>query len=145
MNQELEIKLHSKYPTLITNGINVGDGWYNILDILFKSFISYLKELEQNSVGTPSIQIWDIKEKFGGLRIYYTTSSEEPTLEIVIYRLVSMAEQLSMRTCEDCGKPGEIINQNGWYRTQCNEHKMAKALDAPPEFLNQPLDIDNGN
>jgi len=55
-----------------------------------------------------------VKEKFGGLRFYMTCGTDE------IYDLISEAETLSCKTCEECGKPGEE-RATGWIHTLCND------------------------
>jgi len=53
-----------------------------------------------------------VKEKFGGLRFYMTHGTEE------VYALISKAEALSCKTCEECGGPGEK-RAGTWIRTLC--------------------------
>ena len=55
-----------------------------------------------------------VKEKFGGLRFYMTCGTDE------IFNLVGEAEELSYKTCEECGKPGEE-KDTGWIRTLCDD------------------------
>jgi len=58
-----------------------------------------------------------VKEKYGGLRFYMTAGNDE------IYNLISKAEELSCKTCEECGSPGEE-RSGGWIRTLCSDcHK----------------------
>lgn len=57
-------------------------------------------------------QVCQIKEKFGGLRIYY--NGQDPYID----GLISMAEAWAYRTCEECGKPGKRINM----AVLCDEH-----------------------
>lgn len=57
-----------------------------------------------------------VKEKFGGLRFYYSGGDN------YIDGVVAMAESLSYRTCEVCGAPG-TSTEGGWIRTLCEEHK----------------------
>lgn len=54
-----------------------------------------------------------VKEKFGGLRFYMTCGSDE------IYDLTDKAEALSLKICEECGKPGEE-RATGWIHTLCD-------------------------
>lgn len=54
-----------------------------------------------------------VKEKFGGLRFYMTSANDE------IRELVSEAEALSYKTCEECGEPGEERDTR-WIRTLCD-------------------------
>jgi len=59
-----------------------------------------------------------VKEKFSGLRIYYSGGDQ------YISALVSLAEDISMHTCEVCGRMDATVGRNrtGWKRTTCAEH-----------------------
>jgi hypothetical protein len=77
MNKELTEKLRKKYPSILrdlygdprktcmTWGIRCGDGWYQILDNFFKEVTIITAGTDRKFITT------QIKEKFGGLRIYY--------------------------------------------------------------------------
>jgi hypothetical protein len=127
MSPELTKQLYEKYPkifaghkkpiteSLMAFGFECGDGWYNIIDTLCSwlqwntdknSHIDYYK---------PQVEAVQVKEKFGTLRFYVNGASE------VQYAAISMAESMSARTCEECGKPGKIYT-DGWYRTLCEDH-----------------------
>ena len=134
MDDRKRTELILKYNNLFgKHGISfdVGDGWYNILNVLFKRISHHLGSEQFTSNSDDNFQIIQIKEKFGELRVYFINSPPNQCVS----ELISMAENLSTVTCEDCGKPGEIVNNDGWLRCQCNEHKMAKALDAPTDYL----------
>lgn len=117
MKEELEHKLIIKYPNLFKGmtrplteslmafGIECGDGWYNILDELFS-------ELNKHDV-----QLMQVKEKFGGLRVYLNGGSDE------VYNLIDKAEEKSFKTCESCGNPGKNQEINYWLYTVCEECK----------------------
>jgi len=85
----------------------VGEGWKSIVD-----------EAVQQLTGAGAT-ITQVKEKFGGLRIYYNAPSDE------IYEycapIVRRAALYADITCEDCGVPGKNVNVDGWYRTLCPE------------------------
>lgn len=84
----------------------VGPGWEHILRKL------WAKKPEGINVST-------VKEKFGGLRVYYDALSD------VDYNTfdeaVEEAENESELTCETCGKPGTVVGGN-WYKALCEEH-----------------------
>lgn len=65
-------------------------------------------------------QVCQVKEKFGGLRFYINSGSDE------IFKRISEAENQSYETCEVCGEKGEIRNDIGWYTTLCDEHYTQK-------------------
>ena len=139
MSPEKEQALYDKYPELFQDrtlpssqslmcfGCEHSDGWYGILSSLcFK-----IKQHERNIEGqikykqttdpeykldyTP-VKFDQIKEKFGGLSVYYCGGDE------YIHGLVSMAEGMSYQICEECGNRGEP-NKEGWIKTTCKLHK----------------------
>ena len=61
------------------------------------------------------IQIDQVKEKYGGLRFYYTGGDH------TIDGMVSLAESLSYKICEDCGSTKDIGYTKGWIATMCKE------------------------
>jgi len=119
MNPELQDKLYEKYPDLFREkdlpmsqtcmcwGLECGDGWYNLIDSAC-AIISY--EIKYNKC--PPVQFTQVKEKFGGLRIYYTGGNEFTS------GVISTVGYLSQTTCETCGNPGKQTNE-GWIRTLC--------------------------
>jgi hypothetical protein len=60
--------------------------------------------------------IMQVKEKFGGLRIYSQGGDYE-----AISDLERTAESISFLTCEYCGEPGNLKNKNGWIKTCCEK------------------------
>lgn len=63
----------------------------------------------------PQIEFTQIKEKFGGLRVYTNYSSD------YIYGVIRMADAMSYKICETCGKPGKRRG-NSWMYISCDEH-----------------------
>jgi hypothetical protein len=62
------------------------------------------------------IQIMQIKEKLGGLRIYLSSTTDE------IDSIIKEAEGKALRTCEICGSPGRFLSTfTGWYVTRCKK------------------------
>lgn len=109
MKQELQNKLFNAFPAMFIQedwsiqGITAGDGWYDVIYDLCTI-------LMQVSPKTRAVQV---KEKFGGLRFYVDTTTEEG------YKAIDASEELSLRTCEDCGGPGSP-NDVGWITTLCD-------------------------
>lgn len=62
------------------------------------------------------IRIEQVKEKFGGLRFYFSGGNDE------ISGMVRMAELWAGNTCETCGNKGER-RSGGWVRTLCDTHE----------------------
>ena len=71
------------------------------------------------AIKTVAIQI---KEKFGGLRLYYEGS--DPYID----GLIAMAEATSFKTCEQCGKEGKRRTKGGYIYTSCDEHSHGEEV-----------------
>ena len=124
MNAELENKLYEKYPTLFADkdrsprescmafGLECGDGWYAILEELCARIANREQNLKLNKREYTPVKFDQIKEKFGGLRVYYSGGDD------YIAGAVALAEDMSYRTCERCGHPGEP-SKTGWIMTLC--------------------------
>lgn len=70
----------------------------------------------------PEYEIHQIKEKFGTLRYYFSTKFPYGSIEqSIMDSIVLAAETRSSRTCEQCGKYGEVRDLN-WIRTLCDMH-----------------------
>lgn len=78
----------------------VGAGW----NVLVKELIAELFELGWDG------KLYQIKEKFGGLRFYIGEGSDE------IHEAISAAEDRSYLTCERTGEPGERRSLRGWLK-----------------------------
>jgi hypothetical protein len=81
-----------------------------------------------------TIQIDQIKEKFGGLRFYYSGGDDE------IAGMVSLAESLSYKICESCGSTKNIGYTKGWITTMCQE-----CYDKNPKKENLRWELRNEN
>ena len=137
MDQVLENKLFEKYPDLFSNkdkdimhscmgwGIEAGNGWHDIIS----SVCFYIKQHEDNIKWQTEykqktdpeykseyfpVKFDQIKEKFGGLRMYFSGGDE------YIEGLISMAEGFSYKICENCGERGNP-NKGGWIVTLCEK------------------------
>lgn len=91
-----------------------GKGWHRI--------INNARRLIEDNINAERLQylyIEQIKEKFGGLRIYLSESTDE------IENIITGAEILASITCEDCGTVENVgLSSGGWMRTLCeNCHK----------------------
>lgn len=91
-----------------------GNGWFDLLWQLsarLEAALMALPETERRTYAPTNV-----KEKFGGLRFYLTRYTPE------MERAISQAEGQSIRTCEECGKPGARLEAGGVIRTRCAEH-----------------------
>ena len=159
MKRQLDEALCEKYPLIFKDrnadmrttamcwGFEVGDGWYNIIDVLCgmlysdyrqaKDRYDHLVEVGVGGVlyGTKTVTqealdeakakldeetakvpvASQVKEKFGGLRFYVNGATDKH------WNYISVAENMSYRTCEECGAPGKRYT-DGWHRTLCDIH-----------------------
>lgn len=93
---------------------SVGDGWAFLIDKVFDA-LGRIK-------GT--VKIIQVKEKFGGLRVYTDVYNKE--LEEII---ITVGHE-SYTICEDCGRTGSL-REGSWYRTLCDEHANGKPSIQP--------------
>lgn len=175
MKAKLQKKLFDKYPKLFRQkdlpmtqtcmcwGIDTGEGWYDLIDILCSciqnhvdneidheksrrksvtlgkciremgpewwsiflrhprvllehlgQFIEWFHYLSKPNYDKYQVEATQVKEKYGTLRFY--TNREDDFVSGVI----SMAEGMSSKICEDCGAPGKI-RLGGWIVTRCDE------------------------
>ena len=91
-------------------GVSYPDGWYDILDKLLTDIGEVVKKdaIEEFS-------IVQIKEKFGGLRVYCHASNEE------IENLIREAEREVSQVCCICGTI-ENLEEGGWGYIKCKVH-----------------------
>lgn len=138
MSPELSEKLYEKYPLVFKRkrklteeeqydprkgkgysvydfwGIEVGDGWFHILEALAKNIT---EQIEKNNL--KNFKVLQIKEKFGGLRFYCRGGNDK------IQEYVDHAEELSMNTCESCGQLG-LPQNDSWIKVLCQQCKERK-------------------
>ncbi len=101
-------------------GFCVGPGWFDLIKELSikleELIVKYKKDISKEDYPR-AIQV---KEKFGTLRFYMTTETEEMS------KLIEEAEEKSENICEKCGKPGHLINDRGWYKVRCKQCNIKK-------------------
>jgi hypothetical protein len=154
MTPELDQHIREKYPLIFSQPceMSIGDGWFDIIDVLCANIQGHIDNVARqrrwaiewnDQVNDPNddwsdkgyikreerkvpelveqVVATQIKEKFGTLRFYYQGGDN------YIRGLESMADSMSARICEDCGKPGKKTT-GGWIRTLCEEHTHEKEI-----------------
>jgi hypothetical protein len=69
-----------------------------------------LRELRQ--IGWREIE--QVKEKFGGLRVYLSENAPASA-----HAAVEKAAERCSKTCEECGQPGQLREHLRWMRSLC--------------------------
>jgi hypothetical protein len=134
MTPERQDELYARYPRLLVHrpglgvhlpmhfGIEVGDGWFELIDRLLRLVQSHA---EQEG---PQPVVLQVKERFGVLRVYWRDA------DAVVRGMTDYAQDLSMSVCEVCGAPGSAIrNRSGARRTRCAGHAEINHPDEPDE------------
>lgn len=108
MNElQLQIEaLKEKFVPEYYKSIDVGEGWYQIVVNCDKELIKI----------DPNYQIFQIKQKFGGLRYYFHPSQSDTSR--AMSEVISKYEVIAAKTCEATGEPGVLMKSvSGWYKT----------------------------
>jgi hypothetical protein len=119
---EFEKRLKERFPNMFSQpygGVAVGAGWWPIIESLCANIQSHTDWWNKNRETRPVVEqvvVEQIKEKFGGLRFYYTGGDDQ------ISGMVRMAEAWAERSCEECGAPG-TAGGKGWIKTLCPVHR----------------------
>lgn len=87
----------------------VGNGWHGLIDEAYDLLEPY------------EIEVVQVKEKFGQLRIYTGIMSAE--VSDVLDPKIWEIESRSMSVCECCGQPSTLQSRGGWLKSICNTCK----------------------
>lgn len=122
MKSELEKQLFDDFPQLFQGkdkppteslmcfGCDCGDGWYGLIREVCEQIMETLSKTQNSK----DFCFFQIKEKYGQLRIYVSDYSDE------IAEILDKAEEKSATICEHCGTT-ENVTQNtlGWISSLC--------------------------
>lgn len=89
-------------------------GWVPLVLELHEALVAIL----------PDYTIFQVKEKFAGLRFYinsYGVGKDDPRIDMA-KQFIADAEALSYTTCQICGASGEVRKEIGYWATFCDEH-----------------------
>jgi hypothetical protein len=172
MKPELDSQLCEKYPLIFKDrnadmrttamcwGLECGDGWYNIIDVLCGLLTSDYRQAKsrydsiKDKVGqvanewskkiVTQEQIDEAKAKFDEetLKVPVAVQVKEKFggLRFYVqaatdkhYQYISFAESMSYRTCEECGAPGKTYT-DGWHTTLCDIHAAMAGKEEEYEY-----------
>ena len=118
----IEEALAEKYPhintsdhiwnELINTSIQYGSG---LNDLLIELMMKVEEIYKKNGVGTSEFKIEQIKEKYGQLRIYVSSSIDE------VHHRISEYEVKANKICDECGAIGSLHVKDGWFQVLCVE------------------------
>lgn len=113
MRAELDALLCERYPKIFVDCRRTmcGDGWFSLIDTLCERMQFWT---DHNSA--PQVVVSQVKEKYGELSFYSHRGNETQD------GMIELAEAMSARTCEQCGKPGRLLMSSETYLTRCDEH-----------------------
>jgi hypothetical protein len=108
----LTLKLMRDGGTLAEWRYYVGPGWWPILERLHERLAGL----------DPDYRAGQVKEKFGGLRVYLNTPMPPGGREAI-----DAAGAESLTVCETCGEPGRRRGNTAdgpptWIKTLCDQH-----------------------
>lgn len=106
---------------------DVGPGWVELVE-------DTVRALNEIAPGWACLQV---KEKFGGLRFYYSPPEDaSDALKYACMAIVAYAESRAYHTCEQCGEAGKLrttkVDDEGnpqpfaWHLTLCDRHSVEK-------------------
>lgn len=112
--------LYTKFPKIFRDiPFECGIGWYDILHDLAQQIELHMQACEvfkeYRDGNSEGFYVFQIKEKFGGLRFYQNGNCDD------IHILIKEAENQSLQTCEVCGNPGKMRQHGGWLSTKCED------------------------
>ena len=116
-------------------GVGVGAGWTKLLRELLQGIEDLLPEEHDFSVQ-------QIKEKFGGIRVYTFSPKLPEETRRKIDKLISLAESRSFGACEQCGEPGRPDSGDsryGWIKTLCKEHQAERSRGYGLDNVRRPV------
>ena len=115
MTENLLPILRDRYPEFFSSAplreIGCLPGWLDLIDELCRTLKAHLDSHPE----LPPLQVRQVKEKFCGLRFYYSGGDS------VCREAVAMAEERSLSTCEVCGQTGTLGGER-WLNVRCVNH-----------------------
>jgi hypothetical protein len=116
MTEDLLPVLCDRYPEFFCSAplreIACLPGWLDLIDELCRTLKTHMDAHPE----LPPLKVRQVKEKFGGLRFYYSGG------DTACREAVAAAEGRSMSTCEVCGQTGTLGGER-WLSVRCLDHK----------------------
>jgi hypothetical protein len=110
----------SKYLGSQLIDFSLGPGWWGVMREI-------RDELDKMSAMYPEFEfkILQVKEKFGGLRVYCRTIGDDGPLKDIatqaLFNIIQEKTGKADKLCDVCGEPGKR-RPSGWIVTRCDKH-----------------------
>jgi hypothetical protein len=119
-------------------GCEIGNGWYELLSSVCwrisqheKNILERIRVRNQNNIPNDQedmeyipVKFDQVKEKYGGLRVYFSGGDD------YVEGVIGMAEEYSYKVCEVCGNAGKP-NKDGWITTLCESCRKETCQTIP--------------
>jgi hypothetical protein len=131
--EEFSKRMEATYPKMFAQpygGFAVSTGWWPIIENLCANIQSHIDWRIKQGQNIAQVEVNQIKEKFGGLRFYYSGGDDE------VSGMVRMAESWASVACEECGAFGKR-RSGGWVRTLCDHHEEERQEQMKKRFNNE--------
>jgi hypothetical protein len=109
--------------------VSISEGWFGLIHDM-------CAEIRLCQTKPYSIRFFQVKEKFGALRVY-PHIDERSEIRGKIEKILVKYEVMSIDVCEVCGEPGKP-RPVGWVKTLCEKHHLER------EESRQNLYVDGG-
>lgn len=108
-------RLRARWPQRLACSLACGPGWSDLLEGLN----------EVLDVWGTTIEITDVKEKYGELRVAYFGDDHGGRVD----DLMGAAEEISQSLCEVCGARSNVRSGPlGWISSTCDDHAPANSM-----------------
>jgi len=115
MKDELLPVLRQSYPELFASPhlreIRCYPGWSDLLNALCLTLQNHMDDHPD----ARQLVIVQIKEKWGGLRVYVNGG------DVFCKGAIALAAEVSLTVCELCGQRGSLVGE-GWVSVRCAQH-----------------------
>jgi len=172
MRKELDEALCAKYPLIFKDrhadmrttamcwGLECGDGWYNIIDVLCGLLTSEYRHAQSRYESIKDLvdqPRWEgskdiiTQEKIDDAKVRMDEEAAKVPVAVQVkekfgglrfyvqaatdkhYKYITFAESMSYRTCEECGAPGKTYT-DGWHTTLCDVHAAMAGREEEYEY-----------
>lgn len=114
-DQDWSLRVRNRWALRLMCEMSCGPGWYDLI-------VAVNELIDQESPS--SFHFSQIKQKFGGLRMYW--HGDDPSGRID--ELIEAAEEFSQSMCETCGARAAMRQTRGsgfgWIHAACDEHAL---------------------